>query len=362
MSPGSPASLSSQLLRELSAALPDIYGCTTRHALVQTVTQLLVKHIASECGSYAALEPANSSATFIDSAPEVTARIQKHLPALWAHQEENAYFQGRLDPLVGTVCATSDWISDRELERTGLYQEFLHPIGAQRQLVLLIDKDRDGTRISYGLQREGRDFSARERAVLEFLAPHLIAAHAQVIGRERSFQTWNRLTTAMARSPQGVVQLNADLHPLRWNEPAETWLAKVAPKQRWNSGLPKALRVWAPLAREQYRHAGRAVPWTNDQTETAFRAELLWEAVSGHSLLLLDMPAGKPAAKHSRAFGVTAREGEVLHWLSHGKTNAEIATILGISTSTVAKHVERLLSKLGVENRMAAAAMVWEKA
>lgn len=51
---------------------------------------------------------------------------------------------------------------------------------------------------------------------------------------------------------------------------------------------------------------------------------------------------------------LTGRENEVLLWVSEGKTNAEIAEILGISARTVAKHLENLFVKLGFENRAAA--------
>ena len=54
--------------------------------------------------------------------------------------------------------------------------------------------------------------------------------------------------------------------------------------------------------------------------------------------------------------GLTPRQGEVLYWIAQGKTNAEIAIILGTSPRTVDKHVEQLLERLGVENRLAAAA------
>jgi DNA-binding CsgD family transcriptional regulator len=53
--------------------------------------------------------------------------------------------------------------------------------------------------------------------------------------------------------------------------------------------------------------------------------------------------------------GITAREHEVCQWLIHGKTNAEIATILFISPRTAEKHVHKLLMKMGVENRASAA-------
>ena len=53
-------------------------------------------------------------------------------------------------------------------------------------------------------------------------------------------------------------------------------------------------------------------------------------------------------------FNMTKKESEVAFWISQGKTNAEAALILGISTRTVEKHVERVLKKLHVENRVAA--------
>jgi DNA-binding NarL/FixJ family response regulator len=53
--------------------------------------------------------------------------------------------------------------------------------------------------------------------------------------------------------------------------------------------------------------------------------------------------------------GVTPRVAEVLLWVAQGKTNLDIATILGISESTVKKHLMEIFNKLGVETRGAAA-------
>jgi DNA-binding CsgD family transcriptional regulator len=57
-------------------------------------------------------------------------------------------------------------------------------------------------------------------------------------------------------------------------------------------------------------------------------------------------------------FGLTGREAVIASWMAQGKTNAEIAMILASATRTVEKHVERVLAKLGVENRAAAAAQI----
>ena len=52
--------------------------------------------------------------------------------------------------------------------------------------------------------------------------------------------------------------------------------------------------------------------------------------------------------------GLTPRAAEVLLWVAQGKTNGDIAAILGISESTVKKHLLEILEKLGVETRSAA--------
>ncbi len=54
------------------------------------------------------------------------------------------------------------------------------------------------------------------------------------------------------------------------------------------------------------------------------------------------------------ALPVTAREREVLDWLAAGKTDREIAAILGMSPRTVQKHLQHIYEKLGVETRTAA--------
>jgi DNA-binding CsgD family transcriptional regulator len=61
-----------------------------------------------------------------------------------------------------------------------------------------------------------------------------------------------------------------------------------------------------------------------------------------------------------KTFGLTRTESEVARWLSGGKTNWEIGLILSIGVRTVEKHVERVLQKIHVENRTAAAVRIVE--
>lgn len=78
----------------------------------------------------------------------------------------------------------------------------------------------------------------------------------------------------------------------------------------------------------------------------------------GESMVLLSHEAPQaPAARRLQQVALTPRETEVLSWLSKGKTNRDIADILGMSPRTVNKHLEHIFEKLGVETRTAAAAV-----
>lgn len=54
--------------------------------------------------------------------------------------------------------------------------------------------------------------------------------------------------------------------------------------------------------------------------------------------------------------GLSAREAEVLLWISRGKTSRDIADILNVSPRTVDKHIEQIYNKTGLSTRSTAAA------
>ena len=65
-----------------------------------------------------------------------------------------------------------------------------------------------------------------------------------------------------------------------------------------------------------------------------------------------EAPAG---TTRSSDHGLSRRELDVLRLLAGGKENTEIAQALVISPKTVKNHVSRILSKLGLKNRVEAA-------
>ena len=71
-------------------------------------------------------------------------------------------------------------------------------------------------------------------------------------------------------------------------------------------------------------------------------------------LLYVGEKAPAPLQAAGASDALSSREREVLDWVAAGKTDAQIAAILGISVRTVHKHLEHVYAKLGVEGRTAA--------
>ncbi len=67
-----------------------------------------------------------------------------------------------------------------------------------------------------------------------------------------------------------------------------------------------------------------------------------------------------PLAPTRKQTGLSERELEVLRYVAAGKTNKEIATILGLSAKTVQHHVAHVYAKIGVYSRAGATLYVIE--
>lgn len=74
-------------------------------------------------------------------------------------------------------------------------------------------------------------------------------------------------------------------------------------------------------------------------------------------LRLTEIDTANDELRLKQRFSLTSREAQVLLWVARGKSNRDVGEILGLSPRTVNKHLEQIYTKLGVENRTAAAAL-----
>ena len=200
-----------------------------------------------------------------------------------------------------------------------------------------------------GLEAGGVDYVTKPIAIEEMLARirvHLANARLTQSARAaldvsgRYLLAVNRQGRLMWATPQAQKLLADSLGPAGSDEMV----------------LPEPLQQW--LEQVQAGKAGSKAATATFPDHPALRLHYVGNAGPNEFLLRLAKDAGHSfPAEFSSELGLTTRESEVLAWLSKGKTNRDIAQILGLSPRTVDKHLEQIYAKLGVENRTAAAAI-----
>ncbi len=176
--------------------------------------------------------------------------------------------------------------------------------------------------------------------VLARLATHLRNAHVSRLARE-----------AVDVAGLGVVLLDTQGR-IAWRSPQATRWLEEAPGLQREQGATR-VSDWLQQAVTQ-GEAQTALPGGS-----RLQARHLGQAGPGEIMLLLRQTGATADSAPDRlaSAALTPRETEVLSWLAKGKTNRDIADILGMSPRTVNKHLEHIFEKLGVETRTAAAAI-----
>jgi len=155
------------------------------------------------------------------------------------------------------------------------------------------------------------------------------------------------LRSAIRETGHGVITLDAAGLMNHVTPGTQALLAHYFPAARKGRALPAPLVAWL--------QEGSTVPFISEVGTG--RLIIRSPQRSGRRLLLLS--EGKQCILPNGA-SLTSRETEVLNWMAQGKTNPEIAVILGVAAGTVKLHVQHVLAKLGAENRMAATVVARE--
>jgi DNA-binding CsgD family transcriptional regulator len=281
--------------------------------------------------------------------PDARRIFERHMPE---------HPLARYPDLDGSAVTLSDFYSRPRFHDLGLYQEFFRRLSLEHQLAIKVPALAP-LLIVLGLNRSGgRDFSGRDRTLMNLLRPHLVQAYrtAEVLTELR------RGITLLERGADGLrralVVLTGDGRIGFATDRALRWLGRYFGGRRPGPDrLPPDVLAW--LRRQETGRRAAADP-------PRPRAPLVVKGPHGHLEARLASGAGRrlllpverperPGARTLEALGLSRREAEVLAWVAEGKTNPEIAAILGLSRRTVGNHLARIYARLGVETRTAAA-------
>jgi DNA-binding CsgD family transcriptional regulator len=227
----------------------------------------------------------------------------------------------------------SDVVSRSELCRTPSYNLLFGPLGIKDCLDLRLRIGPPDRIAKFGFDRLGRDFTARDCAVVDALNLHLVKLFRAGEARSRL-----RAALALHESTRAAVVLLEDDGRVEFaSSAARELLERYFGESR--AQLPAPLASWL----RERRRGATSEPLRVDVGGRYLRVELV------HSALLLEEQRRLPR--------LTAREREILDLVAEGRTNAEIAERLSVSPGTVRRHLENIYAKLGVHTRTAAVAV-----
>jgi DNA-binding CsgD family transcriptional regulator len=240
----------------------------------------------------------------------------------------------------------SDFLTQEAYHELDLYRDVYRPMGVEFQIAATIRLS-PSLVTAFALARHERDYSEQDRAILELLRPHLVVAFNNLSLHATREIRLRDSEIALSELSSATLVVNSRGRILYHTGPCRQWVGVTDPGR-----LPEQLLHWM----KRTVAAGNREPlsWKSDSGEIEIRA--VPTSSPERHLLVLSKKEPRPIGSRSPAAeALSRRQFEVARWIREGKTNADIARILGISPRTVQKHVEHIFEKLGVETRVAVA-------
>jgi DNA-binding CsgD family transcriptional regulator len=226
----------------------------------------------------------------------------------------------------------SEVVEPGALARGELYGDLLHASGVEYEIAIGMRTGR-GEAVVAGLGRTEREFSERDRDVLDIARPGLE-------GALRTTQARGRLVRALADDPPpgtAVMLLDRDGEIELSSPDAGRWMAEHFGPADHPGWLPRPVAEWLALPPRP--------PLVSEREGRRLTVCLL--PGDPHALLLEEAVASFRADALAR-LGLTAREAEMLRAAAVIEQEAELAWELFLSLHAVRERLARLEAKLGV--------------
>jgi DNA-binding CsgD family transcriptional regulator len=203
-------------------------------------------------------------------------------------------------------------------------------------------------KISLVFGSERRDFTERDRLVIDRLRPYLAGLYRDAGVRRLLATALAGLEHGSDQEGRGVLLRGRD-GGLEFASPRGGALLTAYFGER-GGRLPPELEAWLQTEAKRPDRAATtpAAPFT---LARAGRRLVVNAAGPGLSVLLLVEEAAPVVP-------LTPRERDVMRCVAAGKSNAEIGRLLWIAPTTVRRHLENVYDKLGVHSRTAAVAQL----
>lgn len=333
--------------------VPDLYEPRPLTDLPTYLPRFLSKMISADLVAYNEVDLMEPR--IVATGDEPVFLDPNFLRAFEAHIHEHPIIRHQRE--TGDVSARkiSDFLSRAEYHRLGIYKEVYGPIGAEDQFALTLHISQRRV-VALAMNRSRRSFTEQDRTLLNLLRPHLVQVYRNASGFSFLRGQLDTVLSAVQSLTIGIVVLGTrgviEFASIR----ARSLLNEYFPDSGRGSELPAPLKQWL-AASNQWRDKPTPAATTDFALARGEKCLKVRRSAgsNGECVLLLDESGSEPSPSALQSLGLTARQAEVLFWLAQGKSNPEIAKILGTAARTIQKHVEHIFGKLHVETRTAAA-------
>ncbi len=305
----------------------------------------LPRLIRSDWLSYNEVDLAHPENTVAILKPESNQIFQRLFPRFQELAHQHPLISRQLQLADFPVHKISDFLSQKSYRRLELYQDVYRHLGVEYQIAATI-KLEPGRITAFALSRRRNDYTERDRAILEMLRPHLvIALNNLTLASERQTSLdstepgWRELSYA-------TIIVDRQSRILYHTGPGLKWIGAAL-----QEFLPGHISGWLNQAAPNPRH--QTMSLNTEAGEICIR--FVPTGSPQRRLLVLTAGSQNMIPAPANDFGLSKRELEIARLIGDGKTNAEIAGILGISPRTVQKHIEHIFEKMDVKTRVAVA-------
>ena len=266
-----------------------------------------------------------------------------------------------------TVADWEELFDITAVRRAPFYHEVVRPHGLMAPLTMLAETGHGplpaAVSVYFSDERAARSKAHRRKQLLRLLFPAFRAGLDTFVCFRRNAAA---LTALADDAAIGVLIVDALGQHARETEYLQQLMSREPERDRVRAEMLRAIRGSAHL--RACSDIASPTPHAHIDVRTgAARYRVSATFLSDHGrdgspltiALVERLDSGRPSERELGArFSLTPRELEVAMLLPRGLSSREIASALGISLNTARRHVERLLLKLDVRNRTAAAAKI----
>jgi DNA-binding CsgD family transcriptional regulator len=337
------ARLRHQEFDTFSEALLELYSPVSAAELPERLFNVLRRFISCDFCSYN--EHVGSQHQRIATSPAYLDEVKLEVFNRYVHQHPS--LRAVMATRTRSAVKISDFATLTEWRRTELYDAIFRP--EQQDYELAYIDLHEMPDLAIALNRSGRDFSEKERAMLNLLRPHLLQAY-------RLSKLLTHFSEASEATDRGYLVVDSKFRIRFATRRAVAWLQEYFGELAF-SALPEKLQAWLGAIFASLAQKGPSVPveFAVQRGPKRLVVHPLSPLCADEQRVALSESVQGCDARPLEALGLTRREAEVLLWAAQGKSNAAIARILDIQERTACKHMENILAKLYVENRTAAA-------